>query len=401
MVAWKSCMENLAVKSSGHELATVIDRFLPTLNANRKYPIHTLRNLDALAKCRTPYMGGHIEACQECAQVRTVHNSCRNRHCPKCGSIEKEKWIMKRELDLLPAKYFHVVFTVPDKLNKLFMHHNRQMYNLLFATAWDVMKDFGNDKKWIGGKLGMTAILHTWGQNLQYHPHLHLIVPSGALMPKGKWKHARNRGKYLFKVEMLSSVFRSRFVKALRLLGKEEKLSLPIPDGLFDDNWVVFAKRPFGGPKQVINYLGRYTHRTAISNDRILKVDEQMVTFAWRNYRNNKKQVTSIKGEDFLRLFCQHIVPPKFTRIRHYGFLSSACKKKALALIRASLNAKPPLLEMPEGKTKQELILERMGIKPSTCKCCGGLMVIVQVMPNQFRQTSRAPPGKLNSGNIN
>jgi len=385
-----------------HELATAIDRFLPGLNAKRKYPVHILKTLDALVKCRTEYMGGHIEACQGCAQVRTAYNSCRNRHCPKCGSIDKEKWIMKRELDLIPAKYFHVVFTVPDKLNELFMYHNRLMYNLLFTTVWDVMKDFGGDKKWIGGKLGMTAILHTWGQNLQYHPHLHLIVPGGALMPNGKWKHARNRGKYLFTVEMLSNVFRARFVKALRLLKKEDKLSLPIPKGLFDNDWGVYAKQPFGGPKQVINYLGRYTHRTAISNDRILSVDDKEVTFAWRDYRNNyKKQVSSLKGEDFLRLFCQHIVPAKFTRIRHYGLLSSACKKKALALIRASLKVKPPVITAADGKTNQEMILERMGIQSGVCKCCGGLMVIIQILPNQYRKTSRAPPCKLYAENIN
>jgi len=218
----------------GQELSAVIEKFLPALNVKRKLPAHTLRTLDALEKCRTEYMGGHTEACQECGQVRTAYNSCRNRHCPKCGSIDKEKWIMNRELDLLPVKYFHVVFTVPDKLNELFLHHKRLMYNLLFTTVWDVMKDFGNDKKWTGGKLGMTAILHSWGQNLQFHPHLHLIVPGGALMANEKWKHARNRGKYLFTVEMLSNVFRARFVKALRALNKENNLSLPIPNGLFD-----------------------------------------------------------------------------------------------------------------------------------------------------------------------
>lgn len=389
-------MSDDASKLQRHELATVIERFLPALNAKRKLPAHTLRTLDALSKCRTEYMGGHIEACRECGCVRTAYNSCRNRHCPKCGSIEKEKWIMKRELDLLPVKYFHVVFTVPDKLNELFLHHKRLMYNLLFTTVWDVMKDFGNDKKWIGGKLGMTAILHSWGQNLQFHPHLHLIVPGGALMANGKWKHARNRGKYLFTVEMLSNVFRARFVEALRALKKEDKLSLPIPVGLFDKNWVVYAKQPFGGPKQVINYLGRYTHRTAISNDRILEVDDKGVTFAWKDYRNNyKKQISTLKGEEFLRLFCQHIVPAGFTRIRHYGFLSSACKKKALALIRTSLKVKPLALQVSVGKTWQEIVFERMGIKPGVCKCCGGQMVIIQILPDHFRNRTRAPPGKL------
>jgi len=389
-------MRNDAPKLQRHELATVIERFLSILNAKQKLPAHTLRTLDALEKCRTEYMGGHIEACQECGCVHIAYNSCRNRHCPKCGSIDKEKWIVKRELDLLPVKYFHVVFTVPDKLNELFLHHKRLMYNLLFTTVWDVMKDFGNDKKWIGGKLGMTAILHSWGQNLQFHPHLHLIVPAGALMGNGKWKHARSRGKYLFDVKMLSNVFRARFVEALRDLNQENKPALPIPAGLFDKNWVVYAKQPFGGPKQVVNYLGRYTHRTAISNDRILKVDDNDVTFAWKDYRNNcKKQITTLKGEAFLRLFCQHIVPAGFTRIRHYGFLSSACKKKALALIRASLRAKPSVLQISAGKTLQEIVLERMGINPGVCKCCGGSMVIIQILPNHFRNRARAPPGKL------
>ncbi len=394
MAVWKSCMCDSNFQDQ--ELSAVIEKFLPGLNAKRKLPVHTLRILDALEKCRTEYMGGHTEACQECGQVGTAYNSCRNRHCPKCGSIDKEKWIMNRELDLLPVKYFHVVFTVPDKLNELFLHHKRLMYNLLFTTVWDVMKDFGNDKKWTGGKLGMTAILHSWGQNLQFHPHLHLIVPSGALMPNGNWKHARNRGKYLFTVEMLSSVFRARFVKSLRALNKENKLSLPIPAGLFDKNWVVYAKQPFGGPKQVVNYLGRYTHRTAISNDRILKVDERTVTFAWKDYRNNyKKQITTLKGEEFLRLFCQHIVPAGFTRIRHYGFLSSACKKKSLALIRALLKTKLPTFQESARKTWQEIAFERMGINPGVCKCCGGHMVIIKILPNHFRNRTRAPPDNL------
>jgi len=384
------------------ELSAVIEKFLPGLNAKRKFPAHTLRTLDALKKCRTEYMGGHIEACQGCGQVRTAYNSCRNRHCPKCGGIDKEKWIMNRELDLLPVKYFHVVFTVPDKLNELFLHDKRLMYNLLFTTVWDVMKDFGNDKKWIGGKLGMTAILHSWGQNLQYHPHLHLIVPAGAIMANGKWKHARNRGKYLFTVEMLSDVFRARFVEALRALKSENIFSLPIPKGLFDKDWVVYAKQPFGGPKQVISYLGRYTHRTAISNERILSVDEHKVTFTWKDYRNNyKKQISTLQGEEFLRLFCQHIVPAGFTRIRHYGFLSSACKKKDLTLIRASLKTKPPVLQTSTGKTWQEIALVRMGINPGVCKCCGGHMVIIKTLPNQFRTRLRAPPDKLCPTNDN
>lgn len=373
-------------------LATVIERFLPVLNAKTKLPAHTLRCLDAVQKCRTPYMGGHVEACSGCGEIREAYNSCRNRHCPQCGAIDKEKWVLAREADLLPVKYFHVVFTVPDKLNELFMHHKVLMYNLLFTTVSGVMKGFGNNKKWAGGKMGMTAILHTWGQNLNYHPHLHLIVPAGVLLPDGKWKHARSRGKYLFPVESLSDVFRAQMVAALRELSKNRQLTRPVPGGLFDKPWVVYAKKAFGGPAQVIKYLSRYTHRTAISNNRILGVGDESVTFTWKDYSQDyKQQTTTLPGEDFLRLFCQHIVPHGFTRIRHYGFLSSASKSKTLALIRASLNARPPASKANE-KPWQEIVFDRMGIKPGICKCCGGKMVVIENIPNRFRASTRAPP---------
>ena len=382
------------MKSKPDSLAEVVGRFLPVLNSKTKLPGHTLRSLDAIEKCRTPYMGGHVEACNSCGEVRTAYNSCRNRHCPQCGAIEKEKWIMAREADLLPVKYFHVVFTVPDKLNELFLHHKVLMYNLLFTTVWDVMKDFGGNGKWAGGQIGMTAILHTWGQNLRYHPHLHLIVPAGVLLPYGKWKHARSRGKYLFPITSLSDVFRSRFVAALRQHRKEDLLSRAVPQGLFAKPWVVYAKRPFGGPEQVINYLGRYTHRTAISNDRILRVDDKSVAFTWKDYSQDyKKQETTLPGEEFLRLFCQHIMPRGFTRIRHYGFLSSAAKGNSLTKIRASLKTKPPPVAA-QAKPWQQIVFERMGITPGICKCCGGKMVIIQSLPNHFRSAQRAPPQK-------
>jgi|SRR5690554_136477 len=378
-----------------HELSTVIDNFLPTYNAKNKLPPHKLRALDALQKCRTPYMGGHIEACECCAQLRVSFNSCRNRHCPKCGAIDKEKWILAREADLLPIKYFHVVFTVPDKLNELFMNNQEVMYNLLFTTAWGVLNDFGKDSKWIGGRIGATAILHTWGQNLQYHPHIHFVVPAGALMPNGKWKHSRNRGKYLFDVKSLSKSFKGRFVNIVRKGIKDQSIKGKAPKGLYDTDWVVFAKQPFGGPKEVISYLGRYTHRTAISNDRILKVTDSKVTFKWTDYRNdNKKQVTTLSGESFLGLFCHHILPPRFTRIRHYGILSSAAKVKSLAIIRQHLKVKPPL--SPADKTWQEIVMERMGINPGICKKCGGTMVVIESMPNLFKQRNRAPPFSVN-----
>lgn len=377
---------------AGHGLATVIYNFLPSFNAGSKLPEHKLRVLGALQKCRTEYMGGHIEACQDCGTIRVAHNSCRNRHCPKCGGIDKEKWILNREQDLIPAKYFHVVFTVPHKLNSLFMNNQQTMYNLLFWAAWDVLKEFGQDRNWIGGRIGATSILHTCGQNMQYHPHLHFIVPGGALMPNGEWKHSRSNGKFLFDVKQLSKVFQARFVYQLRCLKKEGSIKGEVPNGLFDKKWVVYAKQPFGGPQQVISYLSRYTHRTAISNERILEVGNQDVTFKWNDYKNNyAKQITTLPGGEFLRLFCMHILPPGFTRIRHYGFLSSASKKKSLGIIRASLKAAP--LAGAQHKTVLEAVFEKLGIKPGICKCCGGEMVVIKIIPNQFRKSQRAPPG--------
>lgn len=373
------------------ELATVINNFLPSYNTENKLPPHKLRILNALQKCRTEYMGGHIEACEDCGTVRYAYNSCRNRHCPKCGAIDKEKWIIAREADLFSVKYFHVVFTVPDKLNPLFMNNQEVMYNLLFTTAWDVLKGFGKTKKWIGGQIGATAILHTWGQNLQYHPHVHFIIPAGALMPNNKWKHSRKRGKYLFKVEQLSEVFRARFVELARKLEEEKVITGKVPPNLYENDWVVFAKQAFGGPKQVISYLGRYTHRTAISNDRIQAVNNETVRFTWKDYKHDYAgQITTLPGEEFIRLFCMHILPFGFTRIRHYGFLSSASKRKSLAIIRADLNS-VPLCEIHQ-RPWQEIAFEKMGINPGFCKCCGGKMAIIATIPNQFRKKQRAPP---------
>jgi hypothetical protein len=262
-----------------------------------------------------------------------------------------------------------------------------------------VLKDFGNNKKWIGGKIGATAILLTWGQNLHFHPHIHFIIPAGALMRDNKWKHSRSRGKYLFKVELLSNVFRTRFIEGTQDLISNGAITGKIPRGLYNNDWVVYAKQPFGGPKQVINYLGRYTHRTAISNERIINVDGTTVTFTWKDYKHNyKKQTTTLRGEDFLGLFCRHILPPGFTRIRHYGFLSSAAKIKSLALIRKALKVCSP--PKTPAKPSFDILLARMGIIPGKCRSCGGNMVVIESLPNQFRKNQRAPPLPLDRKNI-
>jgi hypothetical protein len=265
------------------------------------------------------------------------------------------------------------------------------MYNLLFTTAWDILRSFGADKKWIGGKMGATAILHTSGQRLNYHPHLHMIVPAGALKANGKWKHARSRGKYLFNNKQMGSIFRTRFLTAIREMLATGQIEGKLPYGLFDKKWVVYTKRPFGGAQQVIKYLGRYTHRTAISNDRILRVTPREVTFVWKDYAKNYEQkTTTISGSQFLGMFCQHILPPGFTRIRHYGFLSSAAKGKSLAIIRHQMEDAPTMAN--STRPWQEIVFERMGIQPGICKCCGGKMSLVHALPDQFHKPKRAPP---------
>ena len=373
------------------EIATVIQNFLPELHQQKPLPNHHLRTLHALQRCRTEAMGGRVEHCDQCGREHIVYNSCRNRHCPKCGSLDREKWLISRETELLPVNYMHVVFTLPDKLNNLFLHHQVDCYNILFRVVKQVISGFAANPKFLDARMGYTAILHTWGQNLQYHPHLHLVVPAGGITRNNKWKPSKGDGSFLFPVDQLSIVFRAQMVEALREYVKTEaiKVNAGLFNSLFNKEWVVYAKPPFAGPKQVLSYLGRYTHRVAISNNRILQVDDKQVTFTWRDYhQDNKLIITSLKGSDFLKRFSLHILPPRFTRIRHYGFLSSAAKTKALEVLREYFS-----LPKPEGSKLpwQEIAQSRMGINPQCCSKCGGVMHTVKIIPDRFHRPIRAP----------
>jgi hypothetical protein len=253
------------------------------------------------------------------------------------------------------------------------------------------MTGFAANPKFLDACIGYTAILHTWGQNLQYHPHLHLVVPAGGITRNNRWKSAKGDGAFLFPVDQLSSVFRAQMVEALRAYVRTEQIK-PEPgmfNSLFKKQWVVYAKPPFAGPKQVLSYLGRYTHRVAISNNRILWVDDKQVTFSWRDYHQDYKRIiTSINGSDFLQRFCLHILPPRFTRIRHYGFLSSAAKTKALKALREYFSLpKPECTKLPW----QEIAQSRMGINPQCCSKCGGVMHTVKIIPDRFHRPIRAP----------
>lgn len=292
---------------------------------NENYGLNTwqLRTLCVLKKCRTAELGGHIDACDSCGKISISYNSCRNRHCPKCQGNKREDWIQARSTELLPVPYFHVVFTLPDSINSLAVHQPKIVYDTLFEAAWETLQSFGKAKEM---QMGMIAVLHTWGQQLSLHPHLHCIVPGGGVDKEGLWKNSRTDGKFLFPVKALSRVFRAKYCEKLKAkipIGYEQ-----IRQELWQKPWVIFAKRPFRSPKSVVEYLGRYTHKIAISNHRIKNIDAQNVTFDYKDYRmaGVKKQM-ALTHQEFIRRFALHILPKRFVKIRHYGFLSSTSKR--------------------------------------------------------------------------
>ena len=304
-----------------------------------------LRTLFALKKCRTSALGGHIDACDECGNISISYNSCRNRHCPKCQGRNREDWIQTRETELLPVPYFHVVFTLPEVLNKTALHEPKMLYDILFESAWETLQTFGKNKNL---QMGMIAVLHTWGQNLSLHPHLHCIVPGGGVDENGAWKNIKNDGKFLFSVKALSKVFRAKFCEKLKANLKDkfnenqENEYEKIRQSLWEKPWVVYAKKPFGSPKSVVEYLGRYTHKIAISNGRIRGIDDKTVTFDYKDYRQKgiKKQMV-LSHEEFIRRFAMHILPKRFVKIRHYGFLSSTWKRIKLKKLQQKLGIQP------------------------------------------------------------
>jgi len=314
------------------------------------------RTLHALRKCRTKALGGHIDRCNKCYKLHLFYHSCRNRHCPTCQGHKVTQWIQSREQELLPVPYFHLVFTLPGQLNRVAIEYPKELYTILFKTAWQTLSEFGNNPDNLGAKMGMIAILHTWGQNLWLHPHLHCIVPGGGLTKAGHWKTSKNKGKFLFNVKSMSRVFRAIFVKELR--KKIPGLPQSLYDRLFKKNWVVFAKRPFNNNKSVIEYLGRYTHKIAISNSRIKHIDyhKRTVTFSLKDYRKNGEKTTqTLDTKEFIRRFALHILPKGFTRIRHYGILSSAWKKEKLPALQQKLTVKNPHKKKEEPKQVKDI----------------------------------------------
>jgi Putative transposase/Transposase zinc-binding domain len=310
------------------------------------------RTLDALKRCRTASLGGHIDACDVCGHLTLSYNSCRNRHCNKCQGEKREDWIIARETELLPVPYFHLVFTLPSELNQVALYEPKILYDILFKVSWEVMEAFSRDPKHLDAQGGMIAILHTWGQNLSLHPHLHCIVPGGGVDKNGNWKYAKNKGKFLYPVKAMAKVFRGKFVAELR---KQLVLDQRLYNGLFMKDWrfvatIVYAKRPFGNPKAVIEYLGRYTHKVAISNHRIKSIDNQTVSFTYKDYKDESKvKLMTLTHQEFIRRFAQHILPKRFVRIRHYGILSRRGRPVVEAVKTGRFADKIGTYTCPEG----------------------------------------------------
>lgn len=331
-----------------------------------------LRTLRAIKQCRTPALGGHIDACDACGNLSISYNSCRNRHCPKCQGKNRENWIKARENELLPVPYFHVVFTLPEGINSLAIHDPKLVYDTLFEAARETLYAFGKNKELL---MGMIAILHTWGQNLSLHPHLHCIVPGGGIETNGSWKNMRADGKFLFPVKALSKVFRAKYCQ--KISKKSPIHYAQIRQKLWEKNWIVFAKKPFGTPKSVVEYLGRYSHKIAISNHRIIDVDNHSVTFSYKDYRQNgvKKHLT-LNHQEFIRRFAMHILPKRFVKIRHYGFLSSTWKRQKLRKVQLKMNV--VLAEITESNQKIR-----------KCACCKkGNLVTITVFDKRGPPTS-------------
>jgi predicted Zn-ribbon and HTH transcriptional regulator len=369
---------------------------------------HRLSPLDrevmsAIERCRTAALGGHLERCDTCGFERVAYNSCRNRHCPKCQSLAKARWLEARRAELLPVPYFHLVFSLLHELNPLAHDNNEVLYSLLFHAAADTLKDFARDPNHLGGKTGFTAILHTWNQQLGYHVHLHCLVPGGALSPDAaRWIPARPN--YLFPVKALSRVFRGKFIDGLHKAAASGQLSLPggpealrtLIATLWSTEWVVYCKPPFAGPEKVLDYLGRYTHRVAISNHRIVDLHDGRVTFRYRDRRDGDTvKLATVSAEEFIRRFLLHVLPKGFQRIRHYGFLAGRAKGRDLPRCRHLLGLTPELPE-PEAKTTRQLVLELTGLDLSTCpRCKRGTMEFAGDLPDlsiPCFAVSRSPP---------
>jgi hypothetical protein len=363
------------------------------------------RVMSAIVACRTEALGGHVEACDDCGTTRVAYNSCRNRHCPKYQGRARAAWLAARQADLLPVPYFHVVFTLPAPIAAIAFRNKAVVYAILFKAAAEAMTTLAANPRRLGGAIGGVAVLHTWGQALMHHPHVHCVVPSGGLSPDGaRWIACRPN--FFLAVKPLSRLFRTLFLKrlsaafnsgALRFFGDLGALAEPAAFAAHLDvmrriNWVVYAKRPFGGPAQVLAYLGRYTHRVAIANGRLIALDEDHVAFTWKDYRQNgATKIMRLKPDEFIRRFLLHTLPDGFHRIRHFGFMANGHRAAKLALCRKLLDHERTAPNNAEPSPLDSALHTRA--KVPACPDCGGVMRTVERFRHSCSRSSpRTPP---------
>jgi hypothetical protein len=353
--------------------------------------LEQLKVMSAIERCRTAALGGHVERCEKCSHTTIAYNSCRNRHCPKCQGAAAREWLAEREAELLPVPYYHVVFTLPARIADIAYQNKAVIYDLLFKASSETRLTIAADPKHLGARIGILSVLHSWGSAMTHHPHVHMIVPGGGFSLDGsKWVACRPR--FLLAVEVLSQLFRGRFLHKLldahqagelQFFGKHARLSdprafAPYLAPLWNTKWVVYCKRPFGGPKEVLRYLARYTHRVAISNRRLLASDQKGVTFKWKDYRREgraRHQVMTLATHEFIRRFLMHVLPAGFHRIRYYGLLASGKRAENIARARELLTL--PILPVDALKAATA-DTDQPQTPEHRCPCCGGRMIIIE-----------------------
>lgn len=377
------------------ELADILKAHIEEYQKTHHLYVDQFNVVFDILNCRTAFLGGRVDRCATCGEERISYNSCRNRHCPKCQHLPREKWIAARKADLLPVKYFHNVFTLPHELNPMILANKKTMLTILFKAVSETLLSFGqNSTRKFKGKLGFTCVLHTWDQTLKPHFHLHCLVPGGAVsFETQQWNPCKTN--YLFSVKALSKVFRGKYIAYLKTAYQNDELNLKgilssyknqdkfklLMNSLFKHNWVVYIKEPIDKPEFVLKYLGRYTHRVAIANNRIVSLKDGMVTFTRKNRKTNTIEEEVLSAVEFIRRFLFHILPKKFVRIRHYGFLSNRNKSKNIEQIRKLIGETSVVIKQSDSSA-QEIMLELTGIDIMRCTQCGkGTLKQIRELP--------------------
>ena len=385
-------------------ISTIFNRFSELYLQHNSATIQQLKVIDCIKVCKTPELGYNAQACQDCGAIHTHYNSCSNRHCPNCQAINKDRWILNKQNDLLPVSYHHTVFTVPAELRTLFKYNKKLLYDLLYKCAWETIDSFSTDpRNGVEARMGMIALLHTWKQDLDYHPHLHCIIPSGGITGNYRWKSSPSGGDYLFNHQALAMTFKGKFLFYLKMYYKNGELNFwdlkgisiakffyNLKEILYLKDWVVYSKKSFQSTQSVFEYLGRYTHKIAISNARIKEVSHTHVSFEYTDRADGyKKKVRKVSGVKFVKLFLQHVLPKNFMKIRNYGFLSSRNKTEMLEKIFEYFEL--PSYEKPKAILMAELLKLLHNVDIGVCKYCGGKLILIE-SKERPRAASRASP---------